>query len=185
MNHTARPSSKGAMQMLRRRALPTLLACLALSALCATTAFALRVGARAPEIGLEDMNGRRVTIGSLRGKVVLVDIWASWCEPCAAEMPVLERLYRAHRGDGFTVVGVSVDSERGNIDRFFQRHGRVSFPVVHDPSGRRVARAYGTPAMPTSYLIDRNGVVRHVHAGFRASDAQALEREIRALLAER
>ncbi len=170
------------MQNLRRRALSLALAALAVAALT-TTAFAVRTGARAPEIGLEDMSGRRITIASLRGKVVLVDIWASWCEPCAAEMPVLERLYRQHRDAGFTVVGVSVDSQRGNIDRFFQRHGRVSFPIVHDPS-RRVAGAYGTPAMPSSYLIDRNGIVRYTHAGFRASDAQVLEREVRTLLAE-
>lgn len=171
------------MLKLRRRALSLILAALAVATLT-TSAFALRAGARAPEIGLSDLSGNRITIASLRGKVVLVDIWASWCEPCAVEMPVLERLYRQYRGEGFTVVGVSVDSQRRNIDRFFQRHGRVSFPIVHDPS-RRVAGAYATPAMPSSYLIDRNGIVRYTHAGFRASDERILEREIRTLLAER
>ena len=171
------------MQTRRTRALSAVLVVLSLSALTAT-AFALRVGARAPEIGLQDTAGRQVTIASLRGKVVLVDIWASWCVPCAAEMPVLERLYRQHRDDGFTVVAVSVDNQRANIDGFFRRHGAVSFPVVHDGSGA-VARRYGAPAMPSSYLIDRNGIVRHVHAGFRAQDAAVLEREVRALLAAR
>jgi peroxiredoxin len=171
------------MKGFSRRALGTLFVAVAVSAFAAT-ALALSPGARAPEIGLDDTNGRRITIGSLRGKVVLVDIWASWCEPCREEMPVLERLYRQYRSQGFTVVAVSVDRQAQNIDTFFNRYGRVSFPVVHDVS-QRVARAYGAPRMPSSYLIDRNGIVRHVHAGFRASDAQALEREIRALLAQR
>lgn len=161
-----------------------LLGVLALSAAIGVgDAQALSVGARAPEIGLADLSGRRVTMASLRGRVVLVDIWASWCEPCAQEMPVLQRLYQQFRGDGFEVVGISVDRDVANARQFVSRH-RVTFPIVHD-GGQRVARAYGVPAMPSSYVIDRNGIVRHVHAGFRASDAGRLEREIRALLARR
>lgn len=170
----------GRKQNVGRRTLGVLSVVLLVSAIAAT-AFALRPGARAPEIGLTDTSGRRVTMASLRGKVVLVDIWASWCEPCREEMPVLERLYRQYRDQGFTVVAVSVDRDASNMNGFFERYGRVSFPVVHDAS-RRVARAYQAERMPSSYIIDRNGIVRHVHGGFRASDAPVLEREIRALL---
>jgi cytochrome c biogenesis protein CcmG/thiol:disulfide interchange protein DsbE len=149
----------------------------------AASADALSAGARAPEIGMNDMSGRRVTIGGLRGRVVIVDFWASWCEPCEAEMPVLERLQRTYGGQGLTVIGVSQDREVENARQFLSRT-RVSFANVHD-QGNQIARRYAPDRMPSSYVIDRNGVVRHVHSGFRASDADALEREVRALLAQR
>ncbi|HJL20283.1 MAG TPA: TlpA disulfide reductase family protein [Sandaracinaceae bacterium LLY-WYZ-13_1] len=150
--------------------------------LAAASAFALDTGERAPEIGLQDMDGQRVTMSSLRGNVVLVDFMASWCEPCAEEMPVLERLYQRYRGQGFRVVAVSQDRQASNLRSFLNEH-RVSFPVVLDAS-HQVAGRYEPPRMPSSYIIDRNGVVRHVHAGFRSGDARTLERQIRALLTD-
>lgn len=152
----------------------------AVALLAAASAFALSVGERAPEIGLRDLDGNRITMSSLRGNVVLVDFWASWCEPCAEEMPVLERLYQRYRDQGFRVVAVSQDRQVSNVRSFLRQHS-VSFPVVHDAS-HQVAGRYRPPRMPSSYIIDRNGVVRHVHAGFRSEDARTMEREIRALL---
>lgn len=147
------------------------------------SASALSSGARAPEIGLTDTNGNRITMASLRGNVVLVDFWASWCEPCAEEMPVLERLYTTYRGQGFRVVAVSQDRTASNMQGFLRQH-RVSFPVVHDAS-HAVAGRYEPPRMPSSYIVDRNGIVRHVHEGYRSGDARTMEREIRALLQQR
>ncbi len=161
------------------RALPFAIALTLITA----TAFALRPGARAPEIGLRDLSGRQITIAQLRGKVVLVDFWASWCEPCAAEMPVLDRLHQQYGRQGFSVIGVSQDRDVANVRQFLGRH-RVSFPIVHDAS-HQVAGRYSPGRMPSSYLIDRNGVVRFVHEGYRASDAQALESESQRLLAQR
>ena len=151
--------------------------------LVAASAFALRAGERAPEIGLNDLNGNRITLASLRGKVVLVDFWASWCEPCAEEMPVLERLYTQYRSQGFEIVGVSQDRTEGNVRGFLREH-RVSFPIVHD-GAHAVAGRYRPPRMPSSFIIDRSGVVRHVHEGSRSGDARQMEQEIRALLAQR
>jgi cytochrome c biogenesis protein CcmG/thiol:disulfide interchange protein DsbE len=149
----------------------------------AASALALDPGARAPEIGIADMSGNRVTMAGLRGRVVIVDFWASWCEPCAEEMPVLERLHTTYRSQGLTVIGVSQDREIGNARQFLART-RVSFANVHD-GAHAVAGRYRPARMPSSYVIDRSGVVRHVHAGFRASDAAQLEREVQALLAQR
>ena len=146
----------------------------------ATTAGALNRGSRAPEIGLRDTDGRLVRMGDLRGKVVVVDFWASWCAPCREELPVLERLYRRYKRHGLVVVGVNIDRDESNMNRFLRRTP-LSFPVVHD-GAHRVADRYQPPRMPSSYVIDQRGVVRHVHAGFRASDAGRLEREIRELL---
>jgi peroxiredoxin len=159
----------------------TLSACvLALTLGLAATAAALAVGARAPELGANDQSGNRVTIAGLRGSVVVVDFWASWCGPCAEEMPELERLYQRHRERGLVIVGVSQDRQASNMQSFLSR-GRVTFPNVHDGS-HAIAGRYVPPRMPTSYVIDRRGVVRHVHAGYRAGDAATLEREIVALL---
>ena len=150
--------------------------------LVASTAYALNAGARAPEIGLNDLNGHRVDLASMRGHVVVVDFWASWCAPCADEMPVLERLYNSLHGQGLDIVGVSQDTSAGNITSFLRRV-HVSFPIVHD-GGHAVAGRYSPGTMPTSFIIDRHGVVRFVHTGYRASDAARIEQEIRTLVAE-
>lgn len=144
------------------------------------SALALDPGARAPEIGMRDLQGNQVTMASLRGRVVVVDFWASWCEPCADSMPVYERLYAQYRERGLTIVGVSQDQRVDNARQFATRH-HLSFPVVFD-EGHAVANRYRPARMPTAFVIDRTGIVRHVHAGFRSGDAAGLEAEVRALL---
>ncbi len=183
MNRSVSPTSKPAMSRIRStsriRGTWALVFAAAIS-LVAAGASALDAGARMPEIGLRDGGGHEITLASLRGQVVLVDFWASWCEPCADSMPVLERLYTTYRGRGFTIVGVSQDRERARMTQFIERH-RVTFPIVLDES-HAVAGRYRPARMPTSFLVDRRGIVRHVHAGYRASDVAGLEREIQTLL---
>jgi len=166
-----------------RTRLGALGATLALALLFSLPASALDAGARAPEIGLTDMNGNAIRIAALRGKVVIVDFWASWCAPCREEMPVLERLHQRYAERGLVIVGVSQDRAPSNI-REFLASNPVSFPIVHD-ADHDVAQRFGPPRMPSSYVIDRAGTVRYVHAGFRASDAALLEREVRELLQAR
>lgn len=149
----------------------------------AGSAYALNEGARAPEIGLRSLNGANVTLASLRDKVVVVDFWASWCAPCREEFPFLERLHRSYGSQGLAIVGVSVDREVGNVQTFLRRTP-ASFTIVHD-AAHAVADRYHPTTMPTSYILDRRGVVRHVHAGFRARDAETIEREVQALLQAR
>lgn len=158
---------------------PAWLAALAL-VLVASSASALGVGDRATDINLQDTNGRPVRLASLRGNVVLVDFMASWCAPCAEELPVLERLYQAYRGQGLRIVAVSQDRRQDNLTTFIRQHP-VSFPVVLD-EGHRISGSYHPPTMPSSYLVDRNGIVRYVHQGFRAGDAARIEAQIRRLL---
>ncbi len=146
----------------------------------ALPAMALRAGSRAPEIGLRDTAGQMVRLSELRGKVVLVDFWASWCGPCREEVPFLNRLQEQF-GDDLVIVGVNIDRDESNM-RSFMRRTPMQFRVVHDSGGERIAERYGPPRMPSSYIIDQRGVVRYVHAGFRASDASEIEAHVRELV---
>lgn len=142
---------------------------------------ALDEGARAPALRGQSLAGNQtLDLSQHRGSVVVVDFWASWCEPCRDAMPALDRIYQRYRSNGLVVIGVSVDRTADNA-RSFLSERRVSFPSVLD-TDQSIARAYRPPTMPSSYVIDQRGVVRHVHSGYRASYAAALEREIRDLL---
>jgi thiol-disulfide isomerase/thioredoxin len=117
------------------------------------------------------------------GKVVLVDFWASWCEPCRASFPALQRLHQKYAARGLVVVGIGVDEEADAFQAFAKRQ-RVGFSLVHDAGQKAVAR-FNPATMPTSYLVDRKGKIRHVHRGFQAGGTEAeYVREIEALLAE-
>lgn len=121
-----------------------------------------------------------VALAELRGRVVYVDFWASWCVPCRQSMPVLDGLARRFGPRGFTVVGVNKDASVAEAERFLRRVP-VGFPLVGDADDA-IARSFGVKAMPSGYLVDRAGVVRHIHRGFSAGTAAALEREIEGLL---
>jgi cytochrome c biogenesis protein CcmG, thiol:disulfide interchange protein DsbE len=148
-----------------------------------SVARAVREGSVAPEIALKDLSGKLVKVADLKGKVVLVDFWASWCGPCREELPVLEGLYKKYRERGLVIVGVGLDRDSEKLTKFL-RAVPLSFPVVHDPAGS-VADKYAPPKMPSSYLIDKRGLIRHLHAGYKASDKAQLEKELSALLAEK
>ncbi len=122
-------------------------------------------------------------LDAYRGKVVYLDFWASWCAPCRQSFPWMERMQQQYGRDGFVVVAVNVDHERADADRFLHDFS-PNFRVEYDPDGR-LAERYKVSGMPTSVLIDRGGQVRTLHAGFRTKDPDALEQQIRALLATR
>jgi thiol-disulfide isomerase/thioredoxin len=116
------------------------------------------------------------------GKVLYVDFWASWCAPCVRAFPFLNGLEREFRDRGLQVVGINVDERAGDAVEFLRRY-RASFAVARD-SGGACPRAFGVVGMPSSYLIDRRGVIREVHVGFRDSDAAARRAQVERLLAE-
>jgi peroxiredoxin len=152
--------------------------------LLATPAGALEPGEPMPPISGARLDAPReaVDAAALRGRVVYVDFWASWCIPCRQSMPALDGLYRKHAPRGFAVVGVSKDVSESDARRFLQRVS-VSFPLVMD-DGDALARAFGVKAMPSGYLVDRRGLVRRVHRGFTEATAAGLDGEIQALLGE-
>lgn len=123
------------------------------------------------------------SLPSTAGKVVLVDFWASWCGPCKASFPVLNKLHDTYASKGLVVIGVGVDEEPAKYQAFASKMG-ARFPLVHD-SSHKAAAFFGPSTMPTSYLVDRKGVIRHVHTGFRGAKTETeYVAEIEALLAQ-
>ncbi|MFW6078674.1 MAG: TlpA family protein disulfide reductase, partial [Gemmatimonadota bacterium] len=117
------------------------------------------VGEPAPAYAAPTLDGDTVSLESLRGRVVLVNVWATWCAPCRRETPDLQALYERHADDGLTILGVSVDAAGARrAIREFVREFDVTYPILHD-SGERVANAFRVRGVPTSVLVDRDGMV--------------------------
>ncbi len=117
----------------------------------------------APTVAYTLLNGQTSSTDRLRGKVVLVNFWATWCVPCRAEMPEIESTYQAHRERGFRVLAINVQEDRAEVQAFFDELG-LSFPALLDRDAS-VARLYLARALPSSFLVDRQGVVRYVRVG--------------------
>lgn len=140
------------------------------------------IGSPAPAFDLPVFNDghRRVTLESLRGKVVLLDFWASWCGPCRESFPAYDRLSREWSAHDFVVLAVNLDEMIDGPSAFLEEHP-VRYTSVADPAGE-IARRYGLIGMPSSFIIDKDGIVRARHVGFKAGDVDELRREIGALL---
>ena len=145
---------------------------------CATTRL---LGQPAPDFTLPSLSGATVQLSTLRGSVALVDFWASWCGPCRDELPALEQLRPFYEARGVRFVTVNIDSDRDAAAQMAKQLG-VSMAVALDVD-KRVAEAWQLPTMPTSYIIDRQGVVRFIHEGFNGTrDINAFKRELDQLL---
>jgi thiol-disulfide isomerase/thioredoxin len=136
--------------------------------------YALRKGAPAPGLRLPSVAGGEVDLASHRGRVVVLNFWATWCPPCVAEMPSLERLHRALGPEGLAVVTVSTDEDQAALHEFLRAHA-LSLPVLRDPGGRVAAREYRTTGYPETFVIDRAGVlVQHTIGPAQWDSAEAL-----------
>lgn len=143
----------------------------------------------APDFALKSNTGRNIRLSELRGEVVLINFWATWCAGCREEMPKLDALYKRYRAAGFTVLGVNVDEKRAEAVAAAKA---VTFPVLYDNvaggssdySKFRVARLYRVRVMPITFLIDRDGRVRYMHEGYRSGDEEEYSKKVRELLKE-
>jgi peroxiredoxin len=136
----------------------------------------------APDFTLKSAGGKSVRLSEHVGEVVFVNFWATWCGPCRDELPVLERLQRQYGKAGFVVLGVNMD-EDANAARAMARRLDVTFPLLFDQD-KQTAKRYDVASMPASFLVDRDGRLRHKHLGFVPQTAEDYEREIRSLLKE-
>ena len=149
-------------------------------------ATAVEEGIAAPEFTLPGVraNDIDITLSALKGKIVYVDFWASWCAPCLRSLPEIHALYEQYRDQGFEVVAITIDDPvEDALDFLNDMETPLSYNVVLDLTAA-IMDQYGVVGMPTSFLIDREGIVRKVHKGFREGDTQLLEQALLGLLAE-
>ena len=169
-----------------RRKIAASIAATLCTALCLSAGVATAIDAdqqapdfRAPQLGTDGA----LSLADYRGKVVYLDFWASWCPPCLLSLPALEELRREFRGSDFQILAVNLDQDTTRAQRFLAQHD-IGYPSVTDPEGH-IPERFGLTTMPTSYLIDRQGIVRLVHTGFRKRDIDTLRTQIKAVLADR
>lgn len=145
------------------------------------SAHALKIGEKFPDIQLKRLNSKtKFDSRELKGKIVLVDIWGSDCPPCRLAMPKMNSIFKNLRKKNFVILGINVDENDDDI-KFFLSEYKIDYPLLDDRKHDLVKRL-DVQMMPTSFLLDGEGIVRYVHKGFRNGDAEILEKKIRALL---
>jgi peroxiredoxin len=133
-----------------------------------------------PDFTLKTMNGDNVRLEELRGQVVLINFWASWCGPCRQEMPLLQKIQDRYEPLGFTVLGVNVDEQEEKARRIVDRMS-LDFPLLLDTT-QSVSEAYEVDAMPFSVLVDRNGKISYIHRGYKPGDENQYVNRLKQLL---
>jgi thiol-disulfide isomerase/thioredoxin len=155
---------------------------LAVAPALATSVDPLRNGAPAPAFQLNSNSGKLVSLGSLRGQIVLLNFWASWCGPCRKEMPILEQLNRQYRNKGVALVGVNVEPDSAAATSWLKATP-VSFPILFDVDSK-VSKLYQVEGMPNTVILDRKGNVRFIHRGYSTGAENEYLDQIRALIRE-
>jgi len=117
-----------------------------------------QMGKPAPGFSLPNLDGTMVNLADYKGKVVLLNIWATWCPPCVEEMPSMEKLFQSLKGEGFEILAVSIDASGIKVVRPFMEKHKLSFPALVDPKGT-IQTLYRTTGIPESIIIDKNGIV--------------------------
>jgi thiol-disulfide isomerase/thioredoxin len=171
---------------MRRAALAVLLAAAAVSSSCAGPRASTQPSpllGRTVAFTASRLDGREVPVPVPRAAVTVVDFWATWCEPCRDQLPILDRLPAAFPDDRVAVVGISFDEDRVALEEFLARIP-VGFAVLWDKGGAALAVKMEITRLPTTLVLDRDGVVRGAHVGFDDQVAAALERDVRRVIAE-
>ena len=145
------------------------------------SAVPVAVNFAAPELKLTDMDGVSASLTDYRGQVVLVNLWATWCPPCKKEMPTLQAFYTAHQADGFTIIAINDGDPTMDVTKFVQDY-RLTFPVWLDPKYTATEVAFKNMSLPSSYVIDRDGVIRLQWVGEITNDM--LEKYVTPMITE-
>jgi len=140
------------------------------------------VGGAAPDFTLKSNQGKNIRLQELRGEVVMLNFWASWCGPCRQEMPLMNDIYEEFKDLGFTILAVNVDEDSADADRFLSKVP-VDFPVLYDNKSK-VSEMYKVDAMPTTVLIDRDGNRRFHHRGYKPGYEDDYAKQVKKLVRE-
>ena len=154
----------------------------AVSLVFSAAVFAVELSGPAPDFTLKSRDGKNVRLSELRGQVVMINFWASWCGPCRQEMPHLEAIHNEYVDYGFTLLGINVDEKQELAEKLLAQIP-VSFPILFDPSSS-VSKQYNVDAMPTTILIDRDGNLRHLHRAYRPGFEDMYRNQVKALVLE-
>lgn len=147
-----------------------------------TYASSEKLSGKAANFTLKSRSGKNIKLSELRGEVVMLNFWASWCGPCRKEMPLLEQIHKKYKKLGFTLLGVNVEQDTRAAKNYL-KDVKVSFPILFDPANK-TSKLYNVSAMPTTILIDRNGNKRFLHKGYKAGYENDYKKQIKELLRE-
>src|SRR5262249_31666451 len=157
--------------------------CMAVAALCVPLyGHAVAVNDKAPDFTLKSLQGANLRLDEYRGKVVLINFWASWCGPCRQEMPLLDRIHQRYADAGFAVLGVNVEGTVAPAKETAE-HTHVTFPVLIDEN-QKVSGLYNLESMPSTVVVDRDGVIRYVHHGYKPGDEAKYLEVVKQLISE-
>jgi len=148
------------------------------------TGFAQELNLPAPDFTANDLNGNSVKLSDLKGKVVVVDFWASWCVPCKKSIPHLIELYNNNRADSLIILGVNVDTQLDKVKEFQNSiNSQISFPVIFD-SESKIPPLYNVEAMPTAVVINKEGIIKFSETGYNTDLKERLDKTVKELLAK-
>ncbi len=155
---------------------------LLLVSLTTTNLSATAISGEAPNFTLKSNSGKNIKLSELRGQVVLINFWASWCGPCRQEMPELNKLYSKYKKLGFTILGVNVEEDNTDALKII-RDDKISFPILFD-SENKVSRLYNVTGMPTTVLVARDGTMRYLHRAYKPGDINKYKKWVKELIRE-
>jgi peroxiredoxin len=156
---------------------------LVMGVLLASFAVAATLSGSAPNFSLQARDGKTMSLAALKGQVVMINFWATWCVPCRQEMPHLEALHSRYNSLGFTLLGVNVEDDPAGAKKWLEENGPVTFPILFDPKNE-VSKLYKVVAMPSTVLVGRDGTMRFIHNGYKPGYEGEYQNQVRTLLRE-
>ncbi len=145
-----------------------------------STASAVKVKQVAPDFTLASNKGGNVRLKDLRGKVVMINFWATWCAPCRKELPLLNDLYNKYKSKGFVLLGVNIDDKSAPAKKMIKEL-KINFPVLFD-NNQSTSESYDLQAMPSTFILDKNGIIRFSHYGYKSGYEKKYEKDVKSLL---
>ena len=173
---------KGVAEIMKRNLLVVAAALVVVGLVAGLAGAVLRAGDKFPDFKLNDLDGKSKTLKDYKGKVLLVDVWATWCPPCKMEIPELVKLYGNYKNKGVEIIGIATDKQGADKVKPFVEEEKVKYPILLDTTGEYAGRKLNIRGIPTLFVVDKTGVVRNVNVGY--TQYAELEKQIKAVLAK-